>query len=58
MRYNDIRDGTDIVHEVLLKYKSALTKKGMIGEDGMYASFFAVQQKKAMPTMHGAHTAW
>lgn len=58
MRYNDIRDGTDIVTDVLSKYKPALEKKGMFGKDGLYASFYAVKQQKAIPARHGAHTAW
>ncbi|KAF2149458.1 hypothetical protein K461DRAFT_260931 [Myriangium duriaei CBS 260.36] len=59
MRYNDIRDGTNVVEEEILpKYRSALRAKGMFGEDGLYASYFAVKQKKAIPAAHGAHTAW
>lgn len=58
MRYNDVRDGTTLVDEVLDKYKAALAKKGMVGDDGLYASFYAIEQKKAMPARHGAHTAW
>lgn len=58
MRYNDIRDGTDLTTEILTKYKAALTAKGMYGKDGLYASYFAVKQKKSIPARHGAHTAW
>lgn len=58
MRYNDIRDGTDVVHEVLSKYEAALVAKGMFQKDGLYASFFAVEQRRAMPARQGAHTAW
>ena len=58
MRYNDIRDGTNVIDEVLPKYKAALTEKGMLGSDGLYASFYAVKQKKAIAARHGAHTAW
>jgi hypothetical protein len=59
MRYNDVRHGTNLVEgEILPKYKAALEKKGMLADDGLYASFFAVKQKKAIPARHGAHTAW
>lgn len=59
MRYNDIRDGTDIVSkEIMPKYKASLAKKGMFGADGLYATFFAVKQQKAISAVHGAHTAW
>ncbi|KXS94210.1 hypothetical protein AC579_3351 [Pseudocercospora musae] len=59
MRYNDVRDGTNYVeHEILPKYKAALTKKGMIGEDGLYASYFAVKQRQSVAARQGAHTAW
>lgn len=58
MRYNDVRDGTDNVHEVLKKYKAALIAKGMMGENGLYANFYAVRQQVAVTPSHGAHTAW
>lgn len=59
MRYNDSRDGTNKVEgEILPKYRAALDKKGMIGADGLYATWFAVKQQKAIPARHGAHTAW
>ncbi len=58
MRYNDSRDRTNNVQPVLEKYKAALTAKGMIGKDGLYASFYAMRQQKAMPAGQGTHTAW
>ena len=58
MRYNDVRDGTNRVQDVLVKYKAALVEKGMFGQDGLYASFFALKQKKSVPASQGAHTAW
>ncbi|PWN86758.1 hypothetical protein FA10DRAFT_256634 [Acaromyces ingoldii] len=60
MRLNDSRDGTDHVErQILPKYKAALSAKGMLGRsDGLYASYFAVKQKCAMPAKQGAHTAW
>ncbi|KAH7384026.1 hypothetical protein DE146DRAFT_681129 [Phaeosphaeria sp. MPI-PUGE-AT-0046c] len=59
MRYNDVRHGTNHVEsEILPKYKEALAKKGLLGDDGLYASFFAIEQEKSIPARHGAHTAW
>lgn len=58
MRYNDVRHGTEEVREVLKKYKAALVKKGMIGSDGLYASWYAMRQQKAIPPRQGTHTAW
>ena len=59
MRYNDVRDGTNIVGDVLPKYRKALEDKGMVGrQDGLYASFYALKQQKPMPARQGAHTAW
>ena len=37
MRYNDVRDGTNIVDDVLKKYTAAWKAKGMIQENGMFA---------------------
>lgn len=58
MRYNDSRDGTNTVEHVLGNYKAAIKKKGMIGPDGLYATFFALKQKTPIPARQGAHTAW
>lgn len=58
MRYNDVRDGTDIVEGVLERYQKALTAKAMIGTDGLYARFYAVKQDRSVPATQAAHTAW
>ncbi|KAK5195823.1 hypothetical protein LTR92_004764 [Exophiala xenobiotica] len=58
MRYNDIRDGTNHVEGVLKKYEASLIKKGMLNDSGLYPSFFALKQRKALPARQGAHTAW
>jgi hypothetical protein len=58
MRYNDVRNGTNVIDEVLPKYKAALHRKGMLREDGLYASFFALKQGQPIPASQGAHTAW
>ncbi|KIW29624.1 uncharacterized protein PV07_05427 [Cladophialophora immunda] len=58
MRYNDSRDGTNNVEDVLVKYKASLVRKGMLNDSGLYPSFFALKQRKALPARQGAHTAW
>ncbi|EXJ68591.1 uncharacterized protein A1O5_08385 [Cladophialophora psammophila CBS 110553] len=58
MRYNDSRDGTNNVNEVLKKYEASLIRKGMITDSGLYPSFFALKQRQAIPARQGAHTAW
>lgn len=58
MRYNDVRDGTDKVSAVLKEYTSALVQKGLFTEEGLYATFFALKQGKAIPATQGSHTAW
>ena len=45
MRYNDSRDGTDNVDKVLEKYKAAVVAKGMMGESGLYTSYYAMRQQ-------------
>jgi hypothetical protein len=58
MRLNDVRDGTDIVPDVLEKYKAAVSQNGMVNDDDLYTSFFALKQRKAIAARQGAHTAW
>jgi hypothetical protein len=58
MRLNDVRDGTNKIDGILENYRTALERHGMIDQAGLYTSFFALKQKKAMPARHGAHTAW
>ena len=58
MRLNDVRNGTEIVPDVLKKYKQSIARAGMVSDDELYTTFFALKQKKAVPARHGAHTAW
>lgn len=58
MRYNDTRDGTDKVDQVLKKYTEALERKGMLQADGLWKSAFLVKQKVAAPAPQASHTAW
>lgn len=48
-----------MIGNILPKYKQAIREKGFVQrEDGLYTSFFALKQGKAMPARMGAHTAW
>ncbi|CEL11543.1 hypothetical protein ASPCAL14644 [Aspergillus calidoustus] len=38
MKYNDSRDGTNVVKEVLSKYSAAWKEKGMMGDNGLFIS--------------------
>ena len=58
MRLNDVRDGTNIVPGVLEKYKAAISRNGMVNDDDLYTSFFALKQRKSIAAHQGAHTAW
>ncbi|KAG2417528.1 hypothetical protein HFD88_008747 [Aspergillus terreus] len=49
MRYNDVRDGTDIVSDVLAKYKAAWDAKGMVQPDGLFVDFLLVKQQLRIP---------
>jgi hypothetical protein len=40
MRYNDSRDGTKKVDEVLTKYRAAWEKKGMVSPSGLFVDFW------------------
>ena len=58
MRLNDVRNGTNIVPGVLEKYKAAVLRNGMVNDDDLYTSFFALKQRKSIAARQGAHTAW
>ncbi|KAL2127183.1 hypothetical protein VTI74DRAFT_11198 [Chaetomium olivicolor] len=58
MRYNDIRDGTNVAEEVLEKYKMAWAKKGMIAESGLYVEWYFVNQDRTAPPTDIYFTAW
>lgn len=44
MRYNDTRDGTAVVDDVLAKYKHAWDQKQMIAPNGLYVDWWYVNQ--------------
>ncbi|KAF3764303.1 hypothetical protein M406DRAFT_339936 [Cryphonectria parasitica EP155] len=65
MRYNDVRDGTDVVRGVLDKYKAAwrdknggFTRPGPVGGDDLVC-FWRVRQDAVVPNVWGVSTnAW
>lgn len=58
MRYNDIRDGTNVTEEVLEKYQAAIEKKGMIPSDGLYVDWLSVRQGTVKNAKAVGFTAW
>ena len=58
MRYNDSRDGTTKVDEVLTKYKAAWDKKGMVTPSGLFVDMWVVKQDILRPAGDVGWTAW
>ena len=58
MRYNDVRDGTNIVEEVLKKYTAAWKSKGMIQENGLFVNWYSPNQDKVQEAPGIGFTAW
>ncbi len=58
MRYNDSRDGTAKVDEVLKKYRAAWDKKGMVFENGLFVDMWMVKQDFIVPPQDIGWTAW
>ena len=58
MRYNDIRDGTNIVEDVLDKYTAAWKSKGMIQENGLFVNWYSPNQDTIKEAPAISFTAW
>lgn len=58
MRYNDVRDGTEIVKEVLEKYSTAIKERAMISSDDLYVDFLAIKRGNVMTAKNVGFTAW
>ena len=59
MRYNDVINNTDVIGEVLPKYKAAwAAKKGLVGDNGLFRRWYAPNQDKVLESDEIAHTAW
>lgn len=58
MCLNDARHGTHVVDELLVKYKAAWEKKGMVGANGLYPDAWMEKQDRLRPASDPAWTAW
>ncbi|KAF2099441.1 hypothetical protein NA57DRAFT_65513 [Rhizodiscina lignyota] len=59
MRYNDVRDGTDTIGEILPKYRAATAERKMIQtDDSLYVNAWRMRQKNVMPAHGLDFTAW
>ncbi|KAJ6541708.1 hypothetical protein B0H19DRAFT_322123 [Mycena capillaripes] len=59
MRYNDIRNGTNIVDGVLEKYTAAWkSNRGFQQDDGLFISFYRQKQNQRIPAGGVGFTAW
>ena len=57
MRYNDVVNGTNIIENVLVKYKAAWAEKGMISENGLFRRFYAVRRAAVINFKDFSHSA-
>ncbi|OBT64963.1 hypothetical protein VE03_05645 [Pseudogymnoascus sp. 23342-1-I1] len=58
MRYNDSRNGTNVVDEVLPKYKAAWAGGSMFASNGLIVDWYRVNQKNMAQPMGLGFTAW
>ncbi|KAI9924306.1 hypothetical protein ASPWEDRAFT_29875 [Aspergillus wentii DTO 134E9] len=58
MRYNDVRDGTNVVEDILGKYTAALEKHNMISRNDLYKDWVSVKQGHAAIPKNIGFTAW
>ena len=58
IRIADVHLGTNVIDEVLPKYKAATRDKGMINEKGWFADAYQVKQKRSLPAGEIAFSAW
>ncbi|KAL5347915.1 hypothetical protein ACLOAV_007326 [Pseudogymnoascus australis] len=58
MRYNDSRNGTNVINEVLPKYKAAWGGGSMFASNGLIVDWYRVNQKNMAQPMSLGFTAW
>ncbi|KAH8820731.1 hypothetical protein F5884DRAFT_866626 [Xylogone sp. PMI_703] len=58
MRYNDSTYGTNVIDEVLPKYKAAWEAKGMFAPNGLMVEFWRVKQDSKVPPRSLDSSAW
>ncbi|KAL8951149.1 MAG: hypothetical protein Q9222_002856 [Ikaeria aurantiellina] len=57
-RYNDVRNNTHVVDDVLTKYKKAWAQRGMISENGLFRKWYQVNQDNVSDGQEISHSAW
>lgn len=58
MRYNDVRDKTTVVDEVLERYTTALSKKVMISNTELFKDWLVLKQDHTLAARSCGFTAW
>jgi hypothetical protein len=58
IKYNDGRDGTHKMDDILAQYRAAWDKKGMVAPDGLFVDFWMVKQDFIVPPRDIGWTAW
>lgn len=58
MRYNDSRNDTNVINEVLPKYKAAWGGGSMFASNGLIVDWYRVNQKNMAQPMSLGFTAW
>jgi hypothetical protein len=58
VRYNDAINSTNIVDDVLSKYKAAWAKKGMLSDNGLFRGWYSPKQDKIVVAEEISHSAW
>ncbi|KAL6354202.1 hypothetical protein LRP88_12536 [Fusarium phalaenopsidis] len=58
LRYNDVRDNTDISSDVLAKYQAAWKAKGMVQDNGLFFDSFNPNQGSKTAGYEVAFTSW
>ncbi|KAK0890090.1 hypothetical protein LTR91_025513 [Friedmanniomyces endolithicus] len=57
-RYTDVFNGTNMIDEVLPKYKAAWDKRGMMAENGLFRSHYAPRRDVVVDAKEISHSGW
>ena len=58
MRYNDVHNKTNVIEDILPKYKAAWAKRGMVAETGLYRLCYAPKRDRVIDTTEFGHSFW
>ncbi|KAH7111559.1 hypothetical protein EDB81DRAFT_848985 [Dactylonectria macrodidyma] len=58
IRYNDVRDGTNKIGDVLANYRKAWNEKGIVSPSGLYVDWLFLKQDRAAPPTGIGFSAW